>query len=150
MIIRKMDRKDMATYHSGFEYKVTTPITKQVFVGLIDELTEAFGAGWKFVTEPITEGGIEITNWPGKLPKHYKTLRLLRRDWPTITPNWREEWCSSSDVLLDVTPTKDSWNGTFLKAFHGAPAWSQKEIDMFIQVFESHGMIIRKKKLRKC
>jgi hypothetical protein len=44
---------------------------------IIEVLTTLFGEGYEFRPEPISEGGIIMTNWPGKEEgRGFKTVRF--------------------------------------------------------------------------
>lgn len=87
--------------------------------------------GYRFSPEPITEGGIKFTAWPGmssNISQEYKSFRFNVRSFP---------W------LNDDTPGSASFNlfnnSSFivtLKAFFGAPAFNAAELQAFQTVLQ--------------
>lgn len=128
-----------ATYTTGPRYLVSQNVTKQTFIKIIDEINAAFGEGYEFDLEPITEGGIIWRQWPGKLPGHFKTFRLCIRDWPDIAPSWKIIWQNNTEVVLK----SGEIHFTTLKAFYGAPAWTMEEVEKFRSVLAKHGLEIQ-------
>lgn len=87
-------------------------------------------SGVKCRPEAITEGGVELTEWPGKDSKGYKTFRFISsQNYPRIDNDTPDD---ASFVL--------SRNGRVaikLKAFEGAPAFSDEELSEFRRIFTS-------------
>lgn len=155
-----MSTKKSAVAKHGFSLRPYRNMTKKDFVLFVDKLDEAFGEGWKFDLEPITEGGIIITEWPGKTEDMYKSMRFshhcmnedLRNDWPIVRlADYREEWLQSDDIIfkqdpLDSQPrTLNGCIGTNLKAFFGAPAWTKDELRKVEKVFDKFNVRVRGK-----
>jgi hypothetical protein len=76
--------------------------------------------------------------------KHLKKLGVLhlkdrpRSDfwWPCIKPNVMEEWENNEDIILH----KGLSIGTYLKAFHGAPVFTENELKIFCECSEKIGL----------
>lgn len=154
-------KSDIAKH--GFYLRPLKDMTKKDFIIFIDELNETFGEGWKFDLEPITEGGIVVTEWPGKTKDMYKSMRFsrhsmnkdLRNDWPIVRhTGYREEWMKSDSVIFKQDPrdsqprTLDECIGTNLKAFFGAPAWTKDELRKVEKVFDKFNVCVRGKPYR--
>jgi len=85
--------------------------------------------GYEFIPEPISDGGIQIIRWPGKMEGGYKTFRFVTsQGFPFLT-----------DDVADGARFKMNRNSNVvaiqLKAFHGAPGFSDKELGAFREVF---------------
>lgn len=125
------------TYTSGYVLRVKRDVTMADMWETCAMLATVFGDGYEFRPEPITEGGIMCTNWPGKetAPSAYKTMRLRNLNgvhcltkWPRFDPAQAEEtWKNNTGPLY----AKDSVVSTFLKAFEGAPKWTVDELEKF-------------------
>ena len=132
------------TYCDGPTYKIHDKLTRKDIILVIDALNEIFGQGWNFQLEPITEGGIEVVQWPGK-PKHaFKTLRFIhdKIQWPWITSLSAAEWRESDKVVLEGCVFD-----TYLKAFFGAPCWSVRELEKWNRAWARVGVTVVKKTL---
>jgi hypothetical protein len=75
--------------------------------------------------------------------KYLKKLGVLhivennkKFDWPTIKPNVMEEWENNDDVILE--PGLSIY--THLKAFHGAPVFTENELKLFCECSEKIGL----------
>lgn len=139
------------TYCPGPVFTTIAPITTNTIVMMIDILTKRFGPGYSFEPEPITEGGIKMTNWPGKTETQFKTFRIQivqgTGNWPIIYPNQLDTWKHGDEVTI--------WSGdkikghTCLKAFFGAPCWTTKELDHFLFAMAAVGWKYTKKSVPK-
>lgn len=144
------------TYCSGPVLRSSAAIDTHTMVHLLDALQQSFGDGYAFRLEPITEGGIEMSNWPGKAEGQfaYKTLRFSFRDhgtWPVIGSDTEAKWRTSPPVIIWTPPpvtvckrrrqvvTKID-GACFLKAFYAAPAWTKAELTSFMNALESVGI----------
>ncbi len=130
---------------------------------LIDRLEATFRPGYKFRPEPITEGGIQMTESP-HFPKEgesYKSMRLCRghycldrewdtTSWPIIKDDWRETWSTAplkdkvlfkGDPKTTRRPIRDYY-GTYLKAFDNADAWTYADLKLIEKVFLEFGMTV--------
>lgn len=75
--------------------------------------------------------------------KHLKKLGIYElyrshkslSDWPSIPSNVMELWENNEDVLLE----KGLSIGTHLKAFYGAPIFTQSELNTFVECAEKVG-----------
>lgn len=141
----------------GFLMRPTRNVTRRDIILICDRLGEMFGAGWKFEPEPICEGGITITQWPGKTGEMYKTMRflksygseILRNGWPWVDwPEYREEWLQSDEIIFKQDPALPKkrllheWLRTFLKTREYAPHWTLKELKMMEFVFDEFGISV--------
>jgi len=80
--------------------------------------------------------------------KHLKKLgieHLVNKkknfDWPSVTKNVMEEWETNNDVILEAGLSI----GTYLKAFHGAPAFTEDELKIFGECSEKIGLKVDSK-----
>lgn len=156
----------------GFSSEV--PITTGTIVRLVEALQRHFGPGYEFRPEPITEGGIQMTAWPGKHdPSAYKTVRFHvesnckgHGSWPWIDEGTWREWCENVHLGLEtpiwyLSSAANMQRGkkkkraskliidTFLKAFHGAPCWTPESIGLLINAMEAVGLTRRRSRLPK-
>jgi hypothetical protein len=148
----------MRTYKEGFRIKHTTTVTKGRFIELLRTLegsiAEKCGKKVHLQPEAISEGGI-LVRCGTESAEAYKSLRFhlkLKHDrkymlsldkpneyrWPTITANVQEEWSGSDEVLF----AQNLEGSVFLKAFHGASAWTTQEIRCFAHAFQEAGMTV--------
>jgi hypothetical protein len=100
--------------HSIGPYFFKRVVTTEDVFNLCVELEATFGPGYVFLPEPITEGGILMESWPGKLPEHYKSMRFhakkpecferINGRWPIIDQNnpsrTLEDWGSSNPEVI--------------------------------------------------
>lgn len=148
-----MNRKTYtaSTTCPGFEFKPLKLVTKADFYRLCMRLQEMFGKGWEFEPDTALEGGIKVTNWPGKIGEMKRTMRFWysnpdMRDWRWSAPREFQEWENSSDIIwypLSPRPRKD-WCETILKSFYPAPQWSHAEVHIFAKVLDEFGVVTRK------
>ena len=121
-------KSSMATYKWGPKYNASPAgFTFKDVEDTTVELNETMPPGYKFAAEPISEGGIEMIDWPGKT-KGYKSIRLGIGNWPWLTDGTP----SVSDVTLErrYTNLPEGQFSTFLKALDGAPSWKARELDI--------------------
>lgn len=147
-----MDDGGINTYCKGFQLFVNRDITKKEFVSLCDNLQIQFNKyyntdEYSFRPECITEGGIVFNNFNDR--NKYKTMRLYYTDKDNITisslygyinSNIKEEWKDSDDVLIK----KDNYLDSCLKSFRNAPKWTNEELLIFRELFESIGLSVKK------
>jgi hypothetical protein len=137
-------------------FETNDHFTTKSIVTLCNLLEERFGAGHEFAPEPITEGGLKMTKFPGLVDGAYKTMRFSVGDssrrvgWPWITSDARKRWNAlpAEDLFARRDPEFGSSRlqiGLFLKAFHGAPCWTRDEIRIVAQCFEALGFVSRGK-----
>jgi hypothetical protein len=62
-------------------------------------------------------------------------------DWPVVPKNVMEVWENNDDVVLEKGLTIE----TYLKAFHGAPVFTEDELKIFGECSEKIGLIIDSK-----
>jgi len=153
-------QEETYTYWPGPRFTCVEVITTKTIVRIIDRLYSAFGPGYEFEPEPITEGGIQMTNWPGRVDHAFKTFRFAMWQpygkWPWIQHQhgsalnqWRH-----ADAVTIWTPEPRKTGATptvagalFLKAFFGAPCWSHDELRMVMHAMHQEGMSCMKSKL---
>ena len=76
--------------------------------------------------------------------KHLKNLGVLHLkerpidyfSWPYIPPNVMEEWENNEDIILHKGLSIE----TYLKAFHGAPVFTESELKIFCECSEKIGL----------
>lgn len=151
----------MRTYKEGFRIKNTTTVTKGRFIELLRTLegsiVEKCGKTVHLQPEAICEGGIRV-RCGTESAEAFKSLRFhlkLKHNrkymlseaggdqpnehrWPFITDNVQEEWSGSDEVLF----AQNLEGYVFLKAFHGASAWTTQEIRCFAHAFQEAGMTV--------
>ncbi len=124
-------------------YIITKDITKESVFSICIELAYYFNGIYKnnfsFIPENIIEGGIVMSEWPGKKNNEYKSIRLgLKKcKWPiVVSPN---DWCTSNELIIN----KDSnYESNFsLKTLNGA-AWTKEELCIFYYVLNKYGFSI--------
>lgn len=139
------------TYTPGFKFKHTADITTHTIVNLCIALENEFGDGYLFVPEAITEGGIEVADWPGRRSdEEYKTFRFSQQEgefgcWPSFTETptatltaW---WTDDARVIFPLDrEKKNSARGSLLKSFYGAPVWTVAELRKVAAAFEAVGL----------
>ena len=120
-----MSAMPLSTYSFGYRLKSGELTTKKLAT-LCEQLEASFGPGYKIRPEPIVEGGIYFTDYPGKEPDHYKSMRFDLRGYPCVSDTALDEWKKGPDRVLcqDVKgmPTK-------VRAFYGAPLWTLRELE---------------------
>jgi hypothetical protein len=72
-------------------------------------------------------------------------------NWPYVPVNVMEEWENNNDVILEAGLSI----GTYLKAFHGAPVFTEDELKLFGECSEKIGLPVdskypKKKELVSC
>jgi len=87
--------------------------------------------------EPISEGGLELTRFPGKKPGMLKTMRFGGPDPFPWVPDPQDEWLQQPQIEL-VQRDKQLW--TMLKAYFWAPLWTSAEVRAICRAFDRHGM----------
>ena len=141
----------MNTYAAGFEYKPLRRIDKSDLWRMTARLRDVFGEGWAFRPEAVSEGGILISDWPGRLPPMYKSMRLSESEtWPFADSDWASAWeHDCSEVMPAAHPSvlerpRKGWRTTFLKAFRDAPSWTPEELLKLAAVLVEFGILSRK------
>ena len=128
----------MATYYTWELYynRRRNPTPMQCTFGQLKEMCVLMSQelpGYSFSPEKISEGGVEITNWPGKTSERaFKTFRLLStRNYP-----WVDD--STPDDSIFTMPHGDKrYFNVKLKAFYGAPPFTTDEMMAFRNAFEN-------------
>ena len=84
--------------------------------------------GCRFAPEPICGGGVEFMDWPGKMPREYKSFRLHADSYPFISDDTPDS--------ADFNVFRDTEFFMTLKAFHGAPRFNVSELQAFQKVMQ--------------
>jgi hypothetical protein len=139
------------TYTAGWDLRFNKALTYGDYITLCERLAKALNTLHgitdeadliRVEPEPITEGGWRILGGPGgvyNLP-HFKTMRHMLGSqlgvgdimWPTVPPDAMTVWASSKAPIIPAS----CWSCTYLKAFYGAPPWTQDELRAFQSVFQ--------------
>lgn len=87
--------------------------------------------GYSFAPEPITEGGVQITHWPGKSTERaFKTFRFLCTDgYPRVNES------TPDDSVITMPGGGANHFSVKLKAFHSAPPFTDAELGAFWKAF---------------
>lgn len=130
----------------GPRFSCSFPITTKTIVDLVHALRKRFGEGYEFGLESITEGGIQMTSWPGKEEGHVYALKTMRfqmaqDNWPRVEEHTLKSWEKSEPFVLWSSQKKSgSLKGAlYLKAFHGAPCWTSESVAHIVEAFQSIG-----------
>lgn len=75
-------------------------------------------------------------------PPYVEWHRLTEKQ--TFTKNQRIQRLKEKLVLLNLKEHKKMRHDTYLKAFHGAPAWTIAELNVFRNVFLKYGILTSK------
>ena len=67
---------------------------------------------------------------------HLKEKQQSDFRWPSIKPNVMEEWENNEDIILHKGLSIE----TYLKAFHGAPVFTESELKIFCECAEKIGL----------
>jgi len=62
-------------------------------------------------------------------------------DWPIVLPNVMEDWVSNNDIILYAGFSVS----TYLKAFEGAPVFTENELKIFGDCAEKIGLVVDSK-----
>jgi hypothetical protein len=93
---------------------------------------------YEFKPEPISEGGIVFSNFPGYGDGKYKSMRIFISqygEYGIIGDDVMDKWKNNNKILCDKGETID----TFLKSFDGAPLWTIEELTIFEKCFNTIG-----------
>jgi hypothetical protein len=157
---------------AGPRFTLLQSVTTHDMLTIVNMLSAAFGPQYTLKLESITEGGIIFTNWPGKSstvrnsytysPTGYKSFRinvLNNGYWGLVN---EEKWKNDPSKIIWNVPLRltnpvrgirrlkrlEVKGYFFLKAYDGAPDWTQAEVDVFVRVFEVYGFKCTHKKLK--
>lgn len=121
----------MAHYECGPKlhfgnFKTLLTCTFGDFVHCCERITSELGEGYLCVPEKIHEGGILFKKYPNKKNKfEYKTFRLNFRNYPFMEDTY--------DTFLNLRLNVQSrFLDTTLKAFHGAPRFTNHELTVIM------------------
>ena len=91
--------------------------------------------GYTFEAEKVTEGGIEMIDWPNKTqgPDVTKSFRLGIDNWPWLP---RPPDAEAHNLKLESCTVHPDEFCTVLKAFDGAPGWTPQELSAIKQCME--------------
>ena len=84
-------------------FKCRTAVTTHTVMNIINHLKAEFGPEYDFEPERITEGGIEVTRWPGKTPGMYRSMRFGwygYGSWPSIKRDQGELWVVEPEKII--------------------------------------------------
>ena len=143
------------TYCDGPSFSTAEPITTATIVRLTDLLHAEFGPGYAFEPEPITEGGLLMTAWPGRRSGGYKSCRffvdLPHGRWPFIREDTLQQWRDDPPKVIWrlIEGKKKIECDLFLKAFYGAPCWTQEEVNKLVRCLTAVGCRCTKVKIPK-
>jgi hypothetical protein len=156
-----MAHREFHTYTSGFKLTVHAALTKHDIVRLCRALEAQFGPEHSFRPEPISDGFIQWTRWPGcdDADYGYKCMRLHKSPmrptqihrrsarameqfvckykahseykWPWVGTDVMEAWDNDAEHALPVGEYT-----TFLKAFDAAFGWTVEELLVFKRCLE--------------
>ena len=125
---------NITTYASWnvFYNRQEHPIPVTCTIAQVRTMCDMFAAafpGVKCRPEPIGEGGVELTDWFGKHGGGYKSFRFsTSKGYPWVDQTTRDD-----------TSFELSFRGTLtitLKAFHGAPCFSDAELAVFRRILK--------------
>lgn len=151
-----IDQRDVCTYTSPrMSFTIDRPYTTRDLAHLCDLVAEKTYNAIQIQPEGVTEGGLLFVDWPGKRYNMYKSMRFVLLDgnihWPWITPdtydNWKNPEIPSENIF---TPYKsDSMDNKtpktriafFLKAFYGAPCFTQSELMIVASCLKEQGFV---------
>ena len=148
----------IATYDEGPKLKCDNVITTHTILELMEFLRLEFGPNYDFAPEPISEGGVIMTNWPGKIEGRYpdecrppyKSLRFRLHDygdWPSIRPNTLQDWRDNEPKIIWSPHIKirgcEHWNksevcmcvGPAFRLKRGKFKWSSMKGTTFLKAF---------------
>jgi hypothetical protein len=140
---------------NGPIFSCSFPITTKTIVELVHELQRRFGEGYEFGLEPITEGGIQMTSWPGKEEGHVYALKTMRfqmsqDNWPRIEKDTFSNWEENDPVVLWQEKKEAKLRGAlYLKAFYGAPCWTPLSVTHIVNALQSVGFKCAKSSVPK-
>lgn len=139
----------------GFSFRHSGVVTTHTIAAACQHLEEAFGEGYEFRPEPVLEGGIEMTKWPGKGPNQLKTARFLvaRNAWPWIDDQDAAlyKWLGGRPAAIWRPVTYDPWAGgddsglvtgsVIYRAWGGAPEWTVRQASKLASGFKKAGLL---------
>lgn len=127
---------------------INKDITTKSICSIISKLNKEFGSEYKWEPEPITEGGIVCTNWPGKEEGQFKCIRFNAKygRWPHISKDIIDVWENSKEEQV-IWPKQTEKGWLYLKAYYGAPCWTLHELKIFMRIFETVGIHCSKRSL---
>lgn len=90
------------------------------------------------------------TQYPGKVGKAYKTMRLRfgrsNGGWPMIQEDSLQRWrVEGAETIWPLDPPEGAAKprregATFLKAFRGSPCWTTQDVDKFCKAFKANAI----------
>ena len=153
------------TYCPGQGFSRCADVRCGTIVDLCDALGEVFGPGYEFLPEPITEGGIVMSQWPGRggaddvrtTTPPFKTFRFQMQTvgnlykWPWITSprdtleRWRKLKGTPSDQVIwsRVSRSGKVEGRLFYKSFYGAPCWTPCEVMHISDALKSVDFVVK-------
>jgi hypothetical protein len=123
----------------GLCFKTEKNITKNDIITICKVLNSKY-SDCEFTPEKITEGGIVYTF---KDKKWYKSVRLCvnygetRGMWYHVNNDVMTEWCNNNEIIFKENITFS----TVLKSYHGAPAFTRDELNIWEECFMQVGIL---------
>jgi len=130
---------------SGLSFKTKKNITKNDIITICNLLNSncEYSDLCEFTPEGITEGGI-LYNFKDEFDKKwYKSVRLCVNfgasggEWYWVNKDVMTEWCDNNEIIFKENITFT----TFLKSFHGAPAFTLDELKIWEECFKQIGIL---------
>ena len=151
-----MAHSEFHTYTSGFKLTVHAALTKHDIVRLCRALEAQFGPEHSFRPEPISDGFIQWTRWPGcdDADYGYKCMRLHKSPMRPTQIHRRSarameqfvcKYKAHSEYMWLWVDVMEAWENdvvpvgeytTFLKAFDAAFGWTVEELLAFKRCLE--------------
>lgn len=132
----------MKTYEYGPTLQCARDITKNDIIKLCKLLNKKVFFKGKCTFRPAkkVEGGIEYVFDDNRW---YKSIRFCRNDfsfkWPNVSENVMTDWYKNKDIIYEKQHRFD----TFLKAFHGAPVFTKKELEVWKDCLMTIGLHVK-------
>lgn len=143
------------TYCEGPRLKFKRDVTRKQYMEMLETIEHALNNDldprerkYRILPEKIAEGGFQMVSYPGYEEGQYKSIRhhLFDADnncckWPYIHGTEEEmvaDWKANGSSRIFLS--KGSKAETFLKAFRGAPLWTQEELRTITTAMQPYGI----------
>jgi hypothetical protein len=129
------------TYCAGPQYYCKYLLERHHLVAVVTALNQIFGKGYQFGLAKISNGGIQVLEWPGKEVGMIKIFCFHSEsiNWTCINEN---EWHESTRIVID-----DLKFTSELIALYGAPCWSVKELEKWNKAWAQVSVTVQKHSL---